>query len=232
MTTGAQLTTFITGLNAEATVDPTLLAILVQTSQAIIEEERPWMVLRKTNTALTLTTANTWQTATSLSSVTDFSRFQEDAVITLFDGTTRKHYYRMVSRERHLEHKDDSSAFWYDANSGNIYFGGTPPFAGTLYLPYISTSTLVDPTSANAVWTLFPARFLPLIGFYAIGIYKGAVDYDSINRQMLPENRAAMDALKSAMEKWDNALQLSEIAHNDPTDEYSYPRSGAIDRYA
>ena len=89
----------------------------------------------------------------------------------------------------------------------------------------------VDLTSTSAVWTIFPSRYLPLLGYYAIGIYKGAVDYDSINRAMLPENRATLQALKSAMENWDNERQLSTIDQNDPTDLYSYPRSGAINRY-
>ena len=107
---------------------------------------------------------------------------------------------------------------------------GIAPFNGTLYIIYISTSTAIDIDSASAIWTLFPSRFLPLIGFYAIGIFKGAVDYDSINRQMLPENRAALEALKNAMISWDNERQLASLEHNDPTDLYSYPRSGAIDR--
>lgn len=229
--TGTELTTFITGLNSEATIDPTLLASLVQTAQTIIEEERPWMVLRKVDTSLSLTTANTYTTAKALSGITDFSRFMEDAIITLFDGSNRKHYYRMVARERFLEYKDDSSAFWYDANGGNLYFGGTPPFSGTLYTSYTATSTLVDPTSESTIWSLFPARFHKLLGFYADGINKGAVDYDTINRQMLPQNRVVMEALKRAMEKWDDSLQLSEVAHNDLDEIHAYPRAGAINRY-
>jgi hypothetical protein len=32
-------------------------------ARALIEQRRPWMVLRNTNTSKTVTTANTWQTA-------------------------------------------------------------------------------------------------------------------------------------------------------------------------
>jgi len=230
MTTGTELTTFITGLNADAAVDPTLLGILVQTAQTIIEEEREWVCLRKVSTALTLTTSNGYTTAKALSGITDFSRFFGDAIITLFDGNDRLHYYRKVPIDRQLEYKDDNTAFWHDANSGNLYFGGTPPFAGTLYMPYISASAAVDPTSGSAVWTVFPSRFLPLLGFYAIGIHKGAVDYDSINREMLPSNQAVLAALKNALEKWDDKLQLSDVDHNDPTELHMYPRGGAINR--
>jgi hypothetical protein len=73
---------------------------------------------------------------------------------------------------------------------------------------------------------------LPVLGYYAIGINKGAIDYDSINREMLPENRATLNALKNAMEKWDNEMALATIQSNDPS-EYpgGYPRLGAVNRY-
>ena len=230
MTTGAQLTTFITGLNGGASIDTTLLDVLVSTGKAILEAERPWMPLRKMNTALTLATSNTWQTAKALSSITDFSRFYGDGFITLYDGSNARHYYRQVPADRQLEYKDDNTAFWYDVNGASIYFGGTPPYAGTLYLPYIANSTEIDLASEIAVWSIFPSRFLPILGFYAVGMHKGAVDYDDINARMLPENRAVLSALKDAMETWDNELQLSSLAFNDPSELYSYPRNGAIDR--
>ncbi|UPJ35851.1 hypothetical protein IVB45_02225 [Bradyrhizobium sp. 4] len=226
---GTELTTFVTGLNGSATIDTTLLDVLVDTAKTVLEEERPWMALRKTDTSLSLLTTNTWQTAKSLSGITDFSRFYGDGVIKLFDGSNLIHYYSQVPFDRRLEYKDDNSTFVFDENAGTLYFNGTPPFAGTLHIPYVSTSTAIDLASTSAVWSVFPSRFLPLLGFYAIGIHKGAVDYDDINAQMLPENRATMQALKNAMEKWDDARQLSAIENSDPTELYSTPRSGAID---
>lgn len=228
MTTGTELKTFITGLNADFAIDDTLLNVLVQTAQAIIEEEREWMNLRKTNTTLTLATSNTWQTAKSLSTITDFSRFYGEFPVRLFDGGDRVEYYRQVPFDRRLEFKDVSNTFCYDENAGNIYFNGTVPFSGTLYINYLSTTTAIDVTSGSAVWTVFPSRFLPLVGFYAVGVHKGGVDYDSINRQMLPSNQAVMTALKNAMEKWDNGKQVSAIEHNDPSDLYGWPRAGAV----
>jgi hypothetical protein len=235
ITTGSELTTFITSLNAEANIDATLLDVLVDNARTIIEEERPWMVLRKTDTSKTVTTANTWQTAIDLSTISDFSRFymnQDGVVIKLFDGNNRVDYITLKSFDQRLEYKDVSGTAVYDANTKQLYINGTVAFAGTLYIPYIATSTAIDLTSTSAVWSSFPSRFLPVLGYYAIGINKGAIDYDSINREMLPENRATLNALKNAMEKWDNEMQLNTIQSNDPS-EYpgGYPRLGAVNRY-
>ncbi len=236
MNKGTELTTFITGLNADATIDAVLLTTLVQTAQAIIEEERPWMVLRKTDTSKAVTTANTWQTAIDLSSITDFSRLyvnQDGVVLKLFDGTDRIQYYTLKPFDQRLEYKNVSNTCVYDENAKQLYLNGVVPFSGTLYIPYVSTSTAVDPTTDSAVWTLFPSRFLPLLGFYAIGIFKGAVDYDAISRLMLPTNQAVMEALKNAMETWDNEKQLAALQSNDPTEfPGGYPRAGAVDRNA
>jgi len=230
ITTGAELSTFITGLNAEATIDPTLLGVLAENAKTILEAERPWMVLRKTSTALSLATPNLWTAATSLSTITDFSRFYGEFPVRLFDGTNRTEYFRQVAFDRQLEYKDVSNTFRHDVAGGNLYFNSIVPFSGTLYLNYIASSPALDLTSASAIWTPFPARFLPIIGYYAIGIYKGAVDYDSINKLMLPSNAAVLFALRNAMTQWDDALQQSEIEQNDPTDYYGGHRNGAINR--
>ena len=220
MTTGAELETFITGLNADAAIDSTLLTVLVDNAKAIIEEERPWMVLRKTSTSKSVTTAYTWQTAIDLSTITDFSRFYDTnggVVIRLFDGGSRIHEYQLKPIEDRLEWKDVSGTCVYDDNGKTLYLNGLVPFSGTLYIPYVSTSPEISLASATAVWTAFPSRFLPILGYYAIGIHKGAIDYDEINRAMLPSNAAALGALKNAMEKWDNEKQLSSLASNDPS---------------
>lgn len=229
MTNGTELTTFITGLNADATIDPTLLATLVQTAQAVIEEERPWMKLRQTNSSLTAATSDTWQTAKSLAGITDFSRF--NGPIRLFDSATNRiAYYDQVPFDRRLEYKNVGGTFVYDAANDTIYLNGVVPFAGALYINYLAASAAIDPSSATAVWSAFPSRFLPLVGFYAIGIYKGAVDYDSINRQMLPTNAATLQALHNAMVEWDNNLQLSAQENTDPTESGDGFRAGAINR--
>lgn len=229
--TGIELETFIISLNAELAIDQTLLTNLVEIGRAILEEERPWMVLRKTDTSKSATPGNTWQTEIDLSSITDFSGFYSDAPIILFDGDNRRERYRLIPFDRRLDYKDVSYTACYDENSKKLYLNGLVPYSGTLYLNYVSSSTAIDLISDSDIWPLFPSRFTPILGFYAIGINKGAIDYDSINRLMLPENRATLNTLREAMEEWDNKKQANSLVYNDPSEPYSYPRDGAIDRY-
>lgn len=232
MTTGKQLATFINGLNAEADIDVTLLTVLVDTAKTILEGERPWVALRRTNTSKTLT-GNTEGQTVDISDITDLQSFFSEYPIRLYDGDNRIDWFQQIPFDRRLDYKDVSNTFCYDKYNETLYFNGKVAFSGTLYLNYIAETANIDLESESDVWTQFPARFLPLLGFYAVGIFKGAVDYDSINRQMLPENRETMRALKMAMEKWDDDLQQNEMEHNDPTNYLGggFHRNGAIDRY-
>lgn len=235
MTTGQELYDFATGLNGGQSISVDLLDVLVDTAKTIIEEERPWMVLRKTNSSKTVTPSNTWQTAIDLSTITDFSRFyvnQDGIAIKLFDGDQRIQYYTLKSFDQRLEYKNASDTCVYDENTKNLYLNGLVPFSGTLYIPYVSTTSAIDLTSASAVWTVFPSRFLPLLAYYAVGVHMGGIDYDTITARQVPAQAEVMRALKNAMEKWDDSAQLASLQSNDPT-EYpgAYPRLGVVDRW-
>lgn len=227
--TGASLTTFITGLNGGMAIDATLLDVLVSTAKTTLESERDWMVLRKTDTSKSATTAGLWTTAIDLSTITNFSHFYGDFPVRLFDGDNRIEHYRIVPWHERLNYKDIGNTACYDANTKNLYLNGNVAFNGTLYIDHVEITDEIDLTSASAIWTKFPARFVPVLGYYAVGIHKGAVDWDDIVKNMLGANQAAMVALKNAMEKWDDKLQHASIDAYDPTDKGFYPRDGAID---
>lgn len=231
ITYGEDLATFITSLNAGASIDSDLLNVLVNTAKAIIEDERPWMVLRKTDTSKVVTTANTWQTAIDLSTITNFSKFYGELPIRLFDGTDRIEYFRQVPWDRRLEYKNVSNTFVYDENSKTGYINGTVAFNATIWINYITSTNDIDrENTSTVIWSEFPSRFIPLLGFYAVGIHMGAVDYDTVTAHQAPNQMAIMQTLKNSMETWDNDRQASAIESNDPSDLYNYPRSGAINR--
>ena len=234
ITTGAQLGEFITSLNGGASIDATLLNTLIDSAKTIIENERDWMVLRKIDTSKTVTTSNTWQTALDLSTITDLSLFYGDYPVRLFDGTNRIEYYRQIPWDRRLEYKDVSNTFCYDESTKNLYINGTVPFAATVWLNYVMLTAEIDvENTSTTIWSQFLARFIPLLGFYAIGIHMGGIDYDTITARMAPNNLSFMNTLKNSMMTWDDKKQLSSLEGNDPSVPVAggYPRANAINRY-
>jgi hypothetical protein len=65
--TGNELETFATEVNGGASIGSTFLLQLFNICKALVEQRRPWMVLRATDTSKSITTANNWQTAIDLS---------------------------------------------------------------------------------------------------------------------------------------------------------------------
>ncbi len=218
--TGGELYTFLKSLNGDAPIDDTLASTLIGIAKTIFQGERDWMVLRKTDTSLSFTSNSTWQTAYSLANITDFSRFYGKTPIKVFDGTNGIEYYTQVPWSQRLAYKDEPNTFVYDEANKRVYFNGTNSMGGTIYLDYIKTTPAISLLSTVDIETAglfpFPGDYHPVLAFYAVGIHKGAIDYDEINRQMLPSNQATLIALKNAAEKWDTQKQVSEVENTDP----------------
>ena len=225
---GTELYNLITLLNGDMEIDQTLAENLVETGKTIIEEERDWMVLRKTDSSKSVTTANTWETEIDLSSIPNFSKFYGDYPIKLFDGDNKIEEYSQVPFDKRLFNKDNPNTFCFDENSKKLYLNGIVPFSGTLWIDHVVETEEIDLASDENVWTEFKGRFVRILAFYAVGIHKGAIDFDNVVKYMLPEHKATLISLKNAMMKWDDDKQSSIIAVSDPTERYG---SGHYDRH-
>lgn len=225
--TGEVLDTFVDEVNGGASIGSTLKFQLINLYKALIEQRRPWMVLRYTDTSKTVTTASTWQTAIDLSTIARLNRFYGGFPIRLFDGNNRIERYRQVPIEERLYHKDVPNTFCYDEANKTLYLNGTVAFAGTLYISHIKDSP--DLTSDVSSSWVFPSWSHALLGFGAVGIHKGGIDFDDINARMSPENRAQAEQLFQMLEKQDDAKQLASIETYDPTGSDGGYRTGAID---
>jgi len=73
--TGTEFSTAVEEINGGDPIASTLRFQCGNLGKNLIEQRRPWMILRKTDTSKTVTTANTWQTAIDLSTISDFNRF-------------------------------------------------------------------------------------------------------------------------------------------------------------
>src|SRR5690349_11510264 len=115
--TGTELSAFCEELNGGASIGDTLLFQFINLAKAMVEQLRPWVLLRNTDTSITVTPANTWQTVIDLSGIARFSRFYGETPVKLFDGTNRIVYYRQMPFDRRLEYKDVPNTFAYDEGS-------------------------------------------------------------------------------------------------------------------
>lgn len=227
--TGTELETFCGEVNGGDSIGSTLLFQLINIVRAMVEQRRPWMLLRKTDPSKTVTTGNTWQTAIDLSTITDFNRFLDatDAPIKLFDGNNRIERYRQVPWEQRLTYKDVPNTFVYDEANQDLYLNGTVAFAGTLYIDYLRDSG--DITSDDASTWAFPSWSHGLLGFMAVAMNKGGIDFDDIHARMAPDNRAMAQSILTQLENLDNEKQLSAAQNIDPYGpQWGGHRSGAI----
>jgi hypothetical protein len=225
--TGPELATFAEEVNGGASIGDTLLFQLLNLSKAIVEQRRPWILLRSTDSSVTVGANNTWQTPIDLSGIARFSRFYGDTPIHLFDGRNGIQRFRQVPFNMRLAYKDAPGMFAYDESTKTLHLNGTIQFAGTLYIDHLKDSPELT-NDDSSTWT-FPMWAHPLLGFMAVGMHKGGIDYDDINARIAPDNRAQAEQIIRVLEQWDAEKQLSAQQgvdpYNDPGDGY---REGAI----
>jgi hypothetical protein len=153
--TGEQFSTAVEEINGGDPIASTLRFQFGNLGKNLIEQRRPWMILRKTDTSKSIATSNTWQTSIDLSTITDFSRFYQTPSdpypMRLFDGANKIAKYRLVPFDQRLEYKDAPNTAVYDHVNKLVYLNGTVPHAGTLYIRHLrSTSSFT--TDSSSIW--------------------------------------------------------------------------------
>jgi hypothetical protein len=73
--TGSELETFCEEINGGASIGATVLFQFINLAKAMVEQTRPWVALRYTDTSKSVSAGNTWQTAIDLSTIARFNRF-------------------------------------------------------------------------------------------------------------------------------------------------------------
>jgi hypothetical protein len=227
--TGPELYTFGTSVNGSEPIDTTLYFQFVNIARAMVQRLRPWMILHKTDTSKTVSasSANAWQTAIDLSTITDFDRFYGEHPVKLFDGTASFLSYKQVPWDQRLSYFQVPGTFVYNEATKALYLNGSIPFSGTLYIDY-----LYDPgdiTNSDSSTWVFPSWSHPLLGYLGVGAYKGGVDFDEVSARMAPDNRASAQQIIQMLENWDNEKQLGASQGvdyaNEATDAWPRPNS-------
>lgn len=223
---GPTLETFCTELNGGASIGSTLLFQLINASKAMVEQRRPWMILRSTDTSVSVAASSTWQTALSLAGIARFNRFDGSTPIKLYDGIVGVTRFTQRPIANRLYAKDEPNTFCFEESTKTLYLNGTVPYAGTLWIDHIKDSP--DLTDDESSTWVFPTWSHTLLGFMAVAMSKGGIDYDDINAHMAPDNRAQALNLITLLENWDSGKQLSAVENSDPYNNGEFPRSNSI----
>ena len=162
---GAQLAIFTEELNGSASIGAILLAQLLNLAKAVVEQQRPWMILRDTDTSKTVTAStNGWQTPIDLASIARFNRFYGDEPIKNFDGNNRVDHYSLKPLNKRPQFREAAYTAVFNESTRQLYLNGTVN-AGTLWLDIILDSP--DLTLEEVSTWVFPSWAHPLLGFLA-----------------------------------------------------------------
>jgi hypothetical protein len=108
-----ELETFCKEINGGASIGATVLFQFISLAKAMVEQTRPWVALRYTDTSKTVATGNTWQTAIDIATIARFNRFYGEVPVKVFDGTNGIQKFRHVPWHQRLDYRNTPGTFVY-----------------------------------------------------------------------------------------------------------------------
>jgi hypothetical protein len=224
--TGPELEVFATEINGGVTISETLLFQYINIAKAMVEQMRPWMILRKTDTSKNVAAANTWQTAIDLSGMTDFNRF--------YETETRP----PIKSSMEITASSNTARFL----GMNAFTTKTFPIPSFLMRPASSSTSMalslspVRSTSTTSKTALISPTTIALLGCFPHGRIRCLDSTRSLSTKAawilttsMPANRAQAQQEINMLSSWDNTKQQSALTNIDP---YNSPadgfRSGSI----
>jgi len=205
--------TAVTSLLGGYEMDTTLFNSLLDKSQMKRENQRPWVILRKADSSLSASPADTFTTAKTLP--TDFRKWytpESAGPVVLTDANNNPWGYREVSISEKFAYRNIGGVFYTDYVAGNFYLCGPITQAYTINLFYIKKSTLVSADATNS-WA-FPSEYHMILAFDVAVMWKG-IDYDVINNQNAQILAAQAQEIYDEMSRWDSDLQIAMQAGID-----------------
>lgn len=198
-------------LDETGRIDSDLGLSLANHIKDLIEGDRPWKILIKRDISLTALASDTWETAKSISGITDLL-YATKVVLGNLAKTSFTPYNPVDFTDREL--KKDEQKFCIDHNAGNLYILGGVGQTYTIYLYYICQTPDLT-LSTEPIW---PEKFHRLIAFIMAEIHQSGIDYDEIEIQKaIAQNRQA-SLLWKAMTSWDVKLQLQSMNYSTPAE--------------
>jgi len=207
---GEEIKTMAEEILGGDTIDETFFYQVLNARKDIIEDERPWMFLRKLDSTQTATTGNNY--STSLSLPTDWRNTYK-----LLVGEDHQ-YFQIPFDQQHL-YRNHGRYFVVDVANSTYYLLGNVGQAETIYHYYLRTT----PDITGVTSPVFPSRFHAVLAFEVAGYIQMGQDADDIFARMSPENKMQAMTVLDAMRMWDTRLQMSaqnnqlQVADSTPT---------------
>lgn len=202
---------------------------LLDTTQEYIEGQRPWMILRKTDSSQVVLGGTSISTKYNLPS--SFDRWYEDFPVQLVNAAAPQSVYplREVPIARKFVEQFNPWKFFCDYSDNALYLCGAQIAGLTIFQFYIYTppriSQKVGDTYPNE-W-VFPEKYHKIIPWLCAAFNKNGVDYDPLNAQQATEDEKIVLKMWDSMTKWDDELQNGSITGLDEP----FPRNPATAGY-
>lgn len=204
--TGTEILALASSILGDETVDETFGLQMLNVLRGVYEGKRPWQVLKKVNSTVTITGANTYTNPLAVPS--DLRYYIGDGSIQLFDGTNIPDVCTEFPFEEQLMRKNNSFEFCVDYGASLFYIMGVVPKNYTVYQWYISDPGDIE---ADTEWLKFPARFHPILAYELAAMWRLGTDYDDVAARNADDNARRADMLFKGMEQWDTKLALSAV---------------------
>jgi len=195
---------------------------LLNTEKNIVENLRPWQVLKKLDTSVTVQATNTYTNPLPLPA--DFSKFLLEGTMQLFDGVNDTQNISQVPFEARLTYRTAFGRFLADYANNQFFLMGLIPKAYSVYLWYIKSTPQI---TLGTTWTSFPPQYQAMLAFRTAARWRLGTDFDDVNARNADENGRTADMILQSMETWDTDLAISAINSVDyRNDNYPGPAGG------
>lgn len=208
--TGSEIIAFANQLLGNEELDESMALSMINVIKDTIEDKRPWQVLKKLDTTVTVTGASTY--TTPLDQPEDFRRYLNEGTIQLFDGNNNIQYYDEFPYEQLLNYKDASNWFCADYGSYQFYLTGVVPGTFSVWQWYIRVTPEITLTTE---WERFPSRYHKILSYELALMWRLGTDWDDVNARNGQKNAIDADNIYKAMESWDENLALSQVRNID-----------------
>lgn len=210
----------------------TFYELLNQAKNNIETDGSDWEVLKGVKNTDIATPSTTFQTSFALP--TNFLELQSERPMVLVaqsgaNNTDNYMDYLPVPISDQYINQDQSYRFWIDYASNLYYLGGTVSQNYVINLNYIISTADI---TASTFWTNFPQWANPILAWDVANMYKGGVDYDSVNKASVQFGVPTRDKLYQRLLMWNSRIAAQNREGVDPRYDYAYrPLSGHISIY-